>query len=500
MVKAVGYSRVSTGKQLDGFSISYQHDIIQDFCKSKGLTLSKIYNEGAGSGKSIEKRNVFRKMIYDVIENNKNEKVYVVLAKLDRFSRNTVDGIHVADLLKSHGHCLVSIVDGFDSDNPYAKTLLTNKFAQSEQERENIVLNVRNGMEKRAKKGLFNGGKVFGYNSTLSKELEVNKEQAKIVQFIFDRYTDDKWGYKKIAHFLNTQYTEAKIRKEWDVISIKTIVTNPIYAGFIRWGEKNGERKIYVGKHQAIISNAQWGKAKETFEAKSYQPVKIHKGSYFLAGLLKCPRCGASMVQHKSKGGRYLYYQCSKNKTKGLCKANLINKGKAEEKVLSELSSKLQSPEYENLLSEKIKQQIKLEQIPVKKQYSMIEQEEKELQSKIDELFDLFTSHTIPKETLQDQVSRYEDMKTELKTRKENIEAKLHLSSSQNTTVIVHQILNNFENFFYSLDNTKKKELLREIISDIQIEEVDTGGKRKKRQIAEIHYHFDENILMEIAS
>ncbi|MEK5521092.1 recombinase family protein [Heyndrickxia sp. FSL W8-0423] len=500
MAKAVGYSRVSTGKQLDGFSISTQHDMIQDFCKSKGLTLSKIYDEGAGSAKSIENRDVFKEMIYDVIENNKNQKVYVVLAKLDRFSRNTVDGIHVADLLKSHGHCLVSIVDGFDSDNPYAKTLLINKFAQSEQERENIVLNVRNGMKKRAQQGLFNGGKVFGYNSTLSKELEVNKEQAKVVQFIFDRYTNDDWGYKKIAHFLNTQYTEAKAQREWDVISIKTIVTNPIYAGFIRWGEKNDERKIYIGKHQAIISNAQWEKAKQIFEAKSYQPIKIHKGSYFLSGLLRCPDCGSSMVQHKSKGGKYLYYQCSKNKTKGLCKSNLVNKEKAEAKVLNELSSKLQSPDYENLLSEKIKQQIKLEQIPVKKQYSMIEQEERELQNKIDELFDLFTSHTIPKETLQDQVSRYENMKNELKTRKENIEAKLHLSSSQNTTFIVQQVLNNFESFFYSLGDTEKKGLLREIISDIQIEEVDTGGKRKKRQISEIHYYFDENILMEIAS
>ena len=67
------------------------------------------------------------------------------------------------------------------------------------------------------------------------------------------------------------------------------------------------------------------------------------------------------MVQHKSSGGKYLYYQCSQNKNKGLCKANLINKNDAEQKVLTELSSKLKATEIRMFLSSKLASQLKLD-------------------------------------------------------------------------------------------------------------------------------------------
>ncbi|MEK4654406.1 recombinase family protein [Niallia sp. FSL W8-0954] len=500
MEKAVGYVRVSTDLQLDGYSINAQIERIEDYCKSKNITLEKIYNEESGSGSSLKNRPEFIQMIQDVLSSENTEKTYIVVWSSDRFARKLLDAKYITELISKKGHHLVCISEGINTEDPYARFALDILLAFSENTRHKINQTCKEGMRRRAVEGYFNGGRVFGYTSTPSKTLKVNPDEAKVVEFIFDRYTDDHWGYKKIAHFLNTQYTEAKLEREWDVISVKTIVTNPIYAGYIRWGERNGERKVYEGKHQAIISQAKWEKATKIFDSKSKKPIKIHKGSYFLSGLLKCPECGSSMVQHKSKGGKYLYYQCSRNKTKGLCNSNLINKEAAEQKVLSELSSKLQSPEYENLLIEKINSQIKLEQIPIKRQISMIEKEEKDLQRKVNEVIDLYTSQTISKETLQDQLSRYESMKVDLKTRKQMIETKLSLSSSQNTTFIVKQVLNNFEGFFCSFGDTEKKELLREIISDIHVEEVDTGGKRKKRQISEIHYHFDEKTLKEIAS
>ncbi|WP_171253300.1 recombinase family protein, partial [Acinetobacter baumannii] len=93
---------------------------------------------------------------------------------------------------------------------------------------------------------------------------------------------------------------------------IKTILQNPIYVGRIRWGQyKNWSKRrrkgktepiISIGQHQPIISEDLWNKTQEILQIRSHTPQKTHHGSYFLSGLLKCPECGASMVQHRSSG------------------------------------------------------------------------------------------------------------------------------------------------------------------------------------------------------
>ncbi|MFZ3591843.1 recombinase family protein [Bacillus sp. DJP31] len=74
-------------------------------------------------------------------------------------------------------------------------------------------------MNQPAKQGKWNGGIVLGYD-VADKELIVNKEEASIIQEVFNLASKGH-GYKKIAYDLNKRGYKTKKKKEFSVGSIK---------------------------------------------------------------------------------------------------------------------------------------------------------------------------------------------------------------------------------------------------------------------------------------
>ncbi|OFC84273.1 hypothetical protein BTGOE1_03310 [Bacillus thuringiensis] len=143
----------------------------------------------------------------------------------------------------------------------------------SEIERDNIVTSVKNGMEQHAKNGLWNSIPPFGYD-IVNKKLVVNPEEAKVVQMIFEMYVKQNKGYKAITNYLNKLGYRTKANNLWSTIAVRDKLQNPIYAGFVKWGEYQNyasqRRKnpnpdcIFVkGVHERIIDELMWQEAKE---------------------------------------------------------------------------------------------------------------------------------------------------------------------------------------------------------------------------------------------
>ncbi|TWI59647.1 recombinase family protein [Halalkalibacter nanhaiisediminis] len=144
----------------------------------------------------------------------------------------------------------------------------------AEFERDNIAQNVEMGMLARAKEGCWNGGQVLGYDVVSApgenrkrklSTLVINPTEAQTVRKIFDLYVEGN-GYKSIANKLNNEGHRTKKNKAFSIDGVRTILCNPLYAGFIRynvrrdWNEKrrnniNPHPVIEKGQHEAIISN-----------------------------------------------------------------------------------------------------------------------------------------------------------------------------------------------------------------------------------------------------
>src|SRR5690606_14181244 len=118
------------------------------------------------------------------------------------------------------------------------------------------------------------------------------------------------------------------------------------------------EGKLFEGKHEPIIDKEIWDKAQTIFSLRSYIPEKVHHGSYFLTGFLKCPQCGASMVQHVSSCGKYRYYKCLNNKNGKSCKAKSVRQLATEEYILSKINSIVTSPQIRQILINKMEQSL----------------------------------------------------------------------------------------------------------------------------------------------
>ena len=75
------YTRVSTTMQIDGFSLEAQKTRMKAFCDYNDFEIVGEYEDAGKSGKSIEGRLAFTKMIDD-IKLGKDDVSYVLVFKL----------------------------------------------------------------------------------------------------------------------------------------------------------------------------------------------------------------------------------------------------------------------------------------------------------------------------------------------------------------------------------------------------------------------------------
>ena len=111
-------------------------------------------------------------------------------------------------------------------------------------------------------------------------------------------------GYKAIVGRINREGYRTKLDNAFSVAQIKSILTNPVYIGKVRydvrrdWNEKrrnniNPNPIVADGKHEAIIPEELWEQVQFMISQKNGKPTRIYDREYPLTGILKCPQCGA---------------------------------------------------------------------------------------------------------------------------------------------------------------------------------------------------------------
>lgn len=150
-MKCVLYPRVSTEMQIDGFSLDGQRTSLNRFANREEMIVVDIYEDAGKSGKSIEGRPAFKKMLSDI--ENGLQIDYVLVYKLSRFGRNASDILNSLEFIQSYGINLICIEEGIDSSQTSGKLLISVLSAVAEIERENIIEQTMNGRKEKARQG-----------------------------------------------------------------------------------------------------------------------------------------------------------------------------------------------------------------------------------------------------------------------------------------------------------------------------------------------------------
>ena len=335
------YTRVSTLMQIDGYSLDAQKNRMKAFADFNQFEIVGEYEDAGKSGKSIEGRPAFSKMLED-IRSGKDGISYVLVFKLSRFGRNAADVLSTLQEMQDFGVNLICVEDGIDSSKDSGKLMISVLSAVAEIERENIRVQTMEGRLQKAREGRWNGGIApYGYQLRDGK-LFIDEEEAEAVRVIFDQYVNTGIGANGLAKYLEQHGIHKSTRnystnRMFHVKAIREILKNPVYCGKIAYGRsktekvkgtrntyrriKNDQYLLADGIHEPIISEELWQAAqvKLIAQAKRYERIEHGKDKiHLLTGIVKCPICGAGMygnkcIKYKKSGEKYkdyYYYGC----------------------------------------------------------------------------------------------------------------------------------------------------------------------------------------------
>jgi len=497
--KVAIYARVSTTEQAEeGYSIDEQIRVLKAFCEHEGYFIYDEYVDRGISGKNIAGRPAAQRLLADV----EQKKFDIVLVwKMNRLARKSLDLMNIVEKLNSKNIAFRSYTEKYETETPTGKLQFQMMAAIAEYERNNIAENVKMGMLARAKEGRWNGGQVLGYDvveipsdtkKRRDSHLVVNEREANVVRFIFQMYTSGH-GYKSIANCINKKGYLTKKGNTFSLNAIKTIVTNPVYAGYIRynvrrdWNEKrrnniNPDPVIQKANHEPIITEELWSIAQSVYESRSCKPNRVHDGEFPLTGIMKCPVCGAGMVigrtTNKLKDGtkRVLeYYVCGAWKNKGtlVCRSNGVRTEYAEAFVLDKLRRLMRSEKLIKELVKSVNSRNEKMFAPLQKEYDMYVKKMKELEQKMSKTFDTYTEELIPKVMYIEKARKLDEQIQQVKELMEPLGKQTQGNTFENVSYeMIKEVLLNFSKAFQSaLTREQRKRLIHLIIHKITIGE-----------------------------
>lgn len=197
-----GYVRVSTsGQALDGISLDNQVAKIQGYCELNNLKLVSIIKDEGISAKTLSGRPQAQDMIQQAIRH----KHGIVVYKLDRMFRNTVDALTTIQQLDKAGISFHSINEKLDTSSAMGRFFLTMLAALAELERNVVSERTRDAMQNKKAQGFRVGNIPFGWSPGSSgDDLVKHDGEQKTLRLIRSLRTRGE-SFQTIADHLNSK-------------------------------------------------------------------------------------------------------------------------------------------------------------------------------------------------------------------------------------------------------------------------------------------------------
>lgn len=333
LANVVIYARYSSAGQNDQ-SIDGQLAKCREYAQQRGYRVVGEYCDRALSGRYAETRPEFQRMISD---SAKHAFDFVLVWKLDCFSRDRYDSAIYKKKLRGNGVRVLSVTEGVgdSSESVLLEAILE---AMAEEYSRQLAQNVRRGMRQNAEKGLSLGGLApLGYR-VVNKQYEINEDEARIVRFIHEQYADGAGQKQIVADCARLGYRNQR-GNPLTLASVKRILANERYVG----------RYDYLGEiviedaFPAIVSKELKKRVRDRLKANSKAPGHAKaKVEYLLHGKLFCGECGAPMIGECGRGrhgATYYYYTCAVRKKQHTCKKRNERKDELEASVVDYIGS-----------------------------------------------------------------------------------------------------------------------------------------------------------------
>lgn len=342
--KAAIYKRVSTQYQVDRASLPVQEAELVNYCKfALGIDNYEIFEDAGYSAKNTDRPD-YQRMMARI---RAGEFTHLVVWKIDRISRNLLDFAAMYSELKDLGVTFVSKNEQFDTSNAMGEAMLKIILVFAELERNMTSERVTQVLMSRAKDGVWNGGRP-PYAYSYDKEagvFSIVEDEKNVVLFVYDTYETTE-SLLLTTRTVNERGIVSRNGKPWSPTTIRNLLTNPFYAGTLRYNYRDITRSKTVfikpedewvlveDHHEPIVSRDRQARILSILESKrrgggnlglTYQRKNVH----IFGGLLKCGYCGSSMVctvdtRERKNGVKPSIYACSRRRRFNDCQNKYI--------------------------------------------------------------------------------------------------------------------------------------------------------------------------------
>lgn len=351
MKTAVIYARYSSDSQTEQ-SIEGQLRVCKEYAEKNDIVIVDTYIDRAMTGTN-DNRPDFQQMIKDSVN---KEWQYVIVYKLDRFSRNKYETAKNKKILRDNGVKLLSAMENIP-DTPEGIILESLLEGMAEYYSAELAQKVKRGMHETRLKGNFQGGTLpYGYKLN-GRKIEIDETTVEIVRFIFKQYAMGKF-VRNIIEELNSKGIY-KNGKPFALNTIYGILKNEKYTGIYR---KNNE--VYENMFPKIIDNETFEKVRARSKVNHYGKRSI-KTIYLLRNKLVCGYCGKPISAESGTtrlGKKINYYKCiGKKKYHNGCIKETLRQDILEEYILNIVITELSKPKVQDIM---IKRLMDIQNIP----------------------------------------------------------------------------------------------------------------------------------------
>ncbi|MFC4077187.1 recombinase family protein [Salinithrix halophila] len=471
----------------EGETLRKHRKTLLSLAKKQGFNIVRIREEIA-SGESLIHRPEMMALLKEV-----ETGIYdgVLVMDMDRLGRGNMQeqGL-ILDTLRRSGTKIVTPRKVYDLQDEWDEEYSEFEAFMARKELKLITRRLQSGRRRSLEDGNWIASTApYGYRiikDDRGHTLEPIEEEANAVRLIFKWYTStesERAGTYRIAERLNEMGIKPRRSREWmGNLVLNIIKKSPVYAGYIQWGKvdyqkvaegrkqtrtKPQEEWVEVkGRHTPLIDRETADKAMDILERRTHPPYRQLQGiKNPLAGVVKCGKCGRSMVRQDSQ----------KQKPHLLCiNKQCNNKSTRFDYVESRLLNVLGDWLKEYRLQwepESREQKDDLSEITAREQaIKSLEKELTELEGQRERLHDLLERGIYDDETFMERstrlAARISDTRTAIKRAKED-KAKAEEQSKARSNVIpqVEHVLGLYPKTF---DPKQKNILLKSILERVE--------------------------------
>ncbi|MEA5050318.1 MAG: recombinase family protein [Oscillospiraceae bacterium] len=397
--------RVSTLGQVEKDDIPMQKQCCHEFVERQGWNIVREFSEKGVSGFKVSAKD--RDAIQEIQKDAALGKFDILLVFMfDRLGRRDDETPFVVEWFAKNGIEVWSVMEGQQRFDSHVDKLMNYiRYWQASGESLKTSIRTKTRLGQITEEGHYTGGSVpYGYRAVdkgrVNKknrtvlDLEVDADEAAIVQLIFKKYVSEGYGAQRICRFLHDSGITSRDGKGFPNTTLNRIIKNVIYTGIL----KNGESQSEYLDELRIIDVETYSKAQEIMRQRTRPHSSIplnSKGKSLVVGNIFCAHCGNRLTlttsgkRMKRVNGEIYYeprirYQCHYNvRHPGECDGqsgySVTKLDSIVDQVIRMKFSEIKAASESEILAGQHEKEIELARIRFEKAIGILHEKEKDL-------------------------------------------------------------------------------------------------------------------------